>query len=1177
MAKIILDVQLKNTLATEQLKQLETSIKSVADSLSGVKVNKDLTAQINSLTKYYNSLAKVAQKTLQTNNKNAIAEQKLAQQKAKTATAITKQLDAENKEFASKIKATKAVEDYTKTQTKSTQAVKENTKAIQDNQQGMLSMMQGFLRWQVVATLVMQPLNLIKSAFQSINETLVETEDRIVELQRVLPSGSIGNKDLSDKLYKLAADYGQTFENVSQIALNFARSGMNTADTLKATEAAVIALNVAELDATQASDGLIAIMQQFGLEASDLLLIVDKLNITADNAAVTTDRLLTALQRTGSSAKNANLSLDETVSIITALSEATGRSGENLGTAVNSLIQFSTKSSALDTFAKLSENMANIVENFRHGQGTVLDIWQGLSKEISGTNSDSEGILSGLFGDSDWRDLNEELQDALGENYAKVTEIYDTASTFRKNYFIALLNNMDSVQAAQDKLSSAEGYSQKENEEYLDTYSAKLNILKAEWQAIANDEQGILGLKKHLVELATTLLRFIESIGGIKTLLVSISTVVLALTKNKISAGLSKIILHFSKLAREVRSTVTPSLNTLSLKISELKLKLKSLGTEEEKLAVKTELLSAKQQKLSMVLSTVGNIVTVALAVSTVIFGIYNHITQKAEEEKRRAEEAREETLSAYESIKEKGDKFAQLSTRYNELSNIQDRTAEQDTKYYELQKEIVSQLGDRAKALRGLTEGTEEYNNKLKELASQELISLSVQSQDAADIYASKINEDTMSSGEVFLFGGSVLGDSDRQIQNAWNSNAADRIDYLRKAAKQAFLNGDDVMSDYITKTADKIQESLDNFIEAQVKALAYKALAGDGVSSEKEYDSLLYDIMQAVASTGIEQNAVKDILDSILQSGGSSYNPGSRWVDDLSKVAGKYEDIYETLKKIRDTQKETSDYEEKRLSVLEAEKALTDAQNQRNVRVFNAETGNWEWQRNEQAVENAQKNLDKAKESVADAAWNEAMGLFKEGNLTNDTLLEVLNKWAEAYNGTFGTGETPKFVDEIIDAIEETGRVHIRPTGGDSSDGATDDNTSGSSSSSTMTGGGGSGARTEKAFATYDSGGVLQGLGGIKATARDEIVLPPALAEKILNPTSNAQFKAFADSLGLLFGASDRSPVLSKGDVITNGGSAVDNSNNNSYVVNGVPISVEDAHTKTIVQLFENMSLLN
>jgi TP901 family phage tail tape measure protein len=200
-------------------------------------------------------------------------------------------------------------------------------------------MAQGFFQWQMAATLVMKPLQMVRNAWASINETLVKTEDAVISLQRVLNNPSLSNSDISGKLYNLAQRYGQTFDNVNDIAQNFARTGMSWVETIQATESALLALNVAELDATQASEGMIAIMQQFGYEASELTGIIDMLNKVADNFAVTTDKLLTALQRTGSSAKNAKLDLAETVGIITALSEATGRSGENIGTAVNSLIQ----------------------------------------------------------------------------------------------------------------------------------------------------------------------------------------------------------------------------------------------------------------------------------------------------------------------------------------------------------------------------------------------------------------------------------------------------------------------------------------------------------------------------------------------------------------------------------------------------------------------------------------------------------------------------------------------------------------------------------------------------------------------------------------------------------------------------------------------------------------------
>lgn len=1152
MAKIILDVELKNTLATQQLKQLETSIKSVADSLSSVKVNKDLTAQINSLTKYYNSLAKVAQKTLQVNNKNAIAEQKLAQEKAKTATAMAKQADAGNKEFISKIKATKAVEDYTKTEQKNTKAIKENTQANKDNQQSMLSMMQGFLRWQIVATLVMKPLNLIRSAFASINTTLVETEDRIIELQRVLPSGSIGNKDLSDKLYKMAQEYGQTFENISQIALNFARSGMNVSETLKATEAAVIALNVAELDATQASDGLIAIMQQFGLSADDLMLIVDKLNITADNAAVTTDKLLTALQRTGSSAKNANLNLDQTVSIITALSEATGRSGENLGTAVNSLIQFSTKSSALDTFAKLSENMANIVNDFRHGKGTVLDIWQGLSEEIKNTNGQNESILGTLFTDDDWRNLNDELQDALGENYAKVTEIYDTASTFRKNYFIALLNNMDSVKKAQETLADAAGYSQKENEEYLDTYSAKLNSLKAQWQYLANDEQGFLSFKKELISIASWLLKIIEYTGGLRTTVLALGTVLALIYGKQIAAG-------FATLLSSIKSIIVAFKQGTAAAITFNN----ALGA-----------IGLIATAISVVVGIVNSIKNANIKDSSVDFDEGFSNLEKLKNNIQTVNNEYSDYISQFEKaravLEDNASSTSQIETAQNTLLTIQNKLIDSNNKYKDSldlingslkdQENLISESGEEEARklvddyLRNnkdtLLKASDYINQKFKYISiggffnSQHNtwgeyrpeLSKWLEEKYGEKYYKRSINPDEEGAGEFWAYAGAVFGQKNLSTFLEFDESLTrdQIIDYWENLYDEAEKDG--LSEKSLASIRDVINQYRNNTKLVNAKKLIY----GDS-NSENWLERVSYDDLQRFAEGEL---SYEDLL-GILGIGNDKSNINV-WSDDLSKVASKYKDIANALKEIRDTQKETADYEEKRLAVLEAEKALTEAQNQRNVRVFNAETGNWEWQRNEEAVEKAQKNLDKAKENVQDAAWDDVLNLLDKGSTTNKELLETLDKWAKAYEGTFGEGETPEFVDKIIDAIEKSGRVHIRSTGSEET-------------------------------TTYDSGGVLHGLGGIKATSRDEIVLPPELAEKILNPTSNAQFKAFADSLGLLFGATNRSPILSRSDIITNGGSTVNNSNSNAYVVNGVPISAEDAQTKTIVQLFENMGLVN
>lgn len=52
-----------------------------------------------------------------------------------------------------------------------------------------------------------------------------------------------------------------------------------------------------------------------------------------------------------------------------------------------------------------------------------------------------------------------------------------------------------------------------------------------------------------------------------------------------------------------------------------------------------------------------------------------------------------------------------------------------------------------------------------------------------------------------------------------------------------------------------------------------------------------------------------------------------------------------------------------------------------------------------------------------------------------------------------------------------------------------------------------------------TYDSGGVLKGMGGIKATNDDEVILNPALSSSVLSPTNNSNLSEFVSNLPKLF----------------------------------------------------------
>ena len=106
---------------------------------------------------------------------------------------------------------------------------------------------------------------------------------------------------------------------------------------------------------------------------------------------------------------------------------------------------------------------------------------------------------------------------------------------------------------------------------------------------------------------------------------------------------------------------------------------------------------------------------------------------------------------------------------------------------------------------------------------------------------------------------------------------------------------------------------------------------------------------------------------------------------------------------------------------------------------------------------------------------------------------------------------------------------------------------------------------------YKKYDSGGILRGLGGIKATSRDEIVIPPLLAEKMLEPSADSAFQKRMSELGWLYGAAERGGTMPGKTVMSR--TSYDHYGD-SYSVNGVQIGAEAANRLTVAQVMQALN---
>lgn len=537
-------------------------------------------------------------------------------------------------------------------------------------------------------------------AFYAVNElrvgfiqaitTIKETEDAVVSLQRVLNDDTISQSRMTDELYDIAVQYGRTFDEVSEVAQQFVQAGYNWTDAVETTRGTMLALNTAELDVTQSTEGLIAIMAQWGLKAEDYADVIDKINITADNFSVTSEKIVSALQRSSSSAKNANISLEETIGIITALAEATGRSGENIGTALNSLIIYTSKASALETFAENgSQAMKDVVAEYQRGAASIYDVWVQLSSELKNLTASQQ---EALFNSKEYQEFANQLESQAEEFTTQVSEIYGAAGTYRQNYFIALLNDMETVQEAVRGMSNAEGYSLTENEKYMESLSANWNQLKAVLAQLAVQlgETGLLDFLKSLTQIGIAIATVTKNLGGLLPVLTAVGGVWVSLKADKISKNVIEIGDGLKSIPSRLKAIVT---GTTAVTTST------NAATAAENAAAAG---AAAWQ------AAFGWIGIVASAISGLVM-IFSGFKSANEYAKQAAIESANANLEEAKSLQD-------LKSEYSEIINFTGDVSEKTEMLAEFKKKLIAQYGLEKEAVEQLNGARQEELNFLDE-----------------------------------------------------------------------------------------------------------------------------------------------------------------------------------------------------------------------------------------------------------------------------------------------------------------------------------------------------------------------------------------------------------------------------------------------------------------------------
>ena len=282
-----------------------------------------------------------------------------------------------------------------------------------------------------------------------------------------------------------------------EAATEFRKNSFNDSDSATLAKVATMFQNVSDesISASESASFIIAQMKAFGIEAGNAEHIIDAVNAVSNNYAVSSGQLAKTLGNMSAALSVGNNSFEESLGLLTAGTEVT-RNASKVSRALVSI-----------------QSRLNQVIDESSSTGQALTEWY---KKHNIAILDQQGQLRSLY------DVLTDVAEIWPELTKNEQAYYlnQQAGANQSQNLAAILSNFDTAAKATATAVNSAGSAMKENEAYAESLDFQTNVLKADFQDLANnviDKQlisALLTLGDAFLKVANTGLgTFIAKVG----------------------------------------------------------------------------------------------------------------------------------------------------------------------------------------------------------------------------------------------------------------------------------------------------------------------------------------------------------------------------------------------------------------------------------------------------------------------------------------------------------------------------------------------------------------------------------------------------------------------------------------------------------------------------------------
>lgn len=400
-------------------------------------------------------------------------------------------------------------------------------------------------RWQISSTALHAFVGSLQTAYGYAKD-LDESLNNI----RIVTGHNIEYMDkFAEKANKAAKALSSTTLDYTNASLIYYQQGLSDEEVSKRTEVTLKMANAAGESAEKISDQLTSVWNNFAKGSDNLEHYADAMVRLGADTASSTDEIADGVQKFASVASTIGLSFDNAAAALATITATTRESADVVGTALKTLfarIQGLNLGETLDdgtTVNKYSEALLKVGVNIKDANGNLKDM-DTLLNEI--------GVR--------WQTLERDQKTALAQTVAGVRQY---------TQFMNLMENFDFYQENVARANNADGSLQEQADIYAESWEAARDRMRAAMEGIYDEllpTQTIIKITDGVTDVISGIETLIKSLGGLKGILLIISSIALKQLGPELGASLQNGIDKVTDFGGKVKDVATTLKSTGSIK-----------------------------------------------------------------------------------------------------------------------------------------------------------------------------------------------------------------------------------------------------------------------------------------------------------------------------------------------------------------------------------------------------------------------------------------------------------------------------------------------------------------------------------------------------------------------------------------------------------------------------------